>query len=149
MHMFIRANQDSAIYRTNTVYDFTCILPRPLSNASGNVRLAVKELIIAKHYLTEGVFLLTIDAVHPSPVFGKEFPATCCFTLNSQGRSSASEEVIQRVALGPTPNYFKVLHNSVTRLRIQLKKDLLSAHSRTLSDDILIKQIYIVLHFKS
>ena len=148
MHMFIRADQDSHIYSTNTPYDFTCNLPRPISNSAGSVRLCVKEITVVKHRLAEGIFLLTIDSVHPSPCFGSEHPVVTCFTLDSQRVRAGQTSCIERVEIGSTPNYFKVLHSSVTRLRIQLKKESLSERALALTDAELIKQIYIVIHFK-
>lgn len=152
VHVFIRSDQDNAVYTTNTVYDFTCNLPRPLSNASGTLRVAVKQITMLRHYLAAGgVFVMTIDAVQPSPCFGREHQAVCCFTTASQsaGSSGQASETIDRIDLGPTPCYFKVLHNSVTRLRIQLKKDHLTTHARGIRAEELIKRLYIVLHFKS
>ena len=150
MYVYLHSEQANDVYTGNNVMDFRVDLPRTISNSYGSLRVAVVELYAVRHFRLEGLFLLTIDVVSPSPCHGSEQSVGAYFMVESQKKSAGEPVVVDRVELPTQRVYHRIDHSVVRSLRIQIKILELAQDSRIqIPRGEHFDKVYLVLHFKA
>ena len=150
MYIYICSDQNDSVYTDNNAYDFTIDLPRTLANPYADLRIALIELYVIRHFRLDGIYALTADVVNPSPTHGSEQSVLACFSLSAEKKPPTEAQLRTRVELQTPPCYHKIARSAVSTIRFHVKPLELAKDSESgVPTESRLTKLYMTLHVKA
>ena len=150
MYIYICSDQCDSVYPDNNVYDFIIDLPRTLANPYGDLRMALVDLYLVRHFRCDGIYMLTADVLNSSPTHGSEQSVLACYSLRAQKKPPTEAQLRDRVIIQTPPSYHAIARSSVSTIRFHMKAlDLSKDTDDAVPSESRLTKVYMTLHVKA